>query len=114
MTCNVYQELLSAWLDGELSSFEQRELREHLDQCPGCRADWEVMGRIQEQIGRLVEPSAPWELWERITTALDGDATPAASSDKIIYYPTARGRMPNKKEGKVSCLNTKFSRLSSH
>jgi len=114
MTCTIYQELLSAWLDGELSSFEQRELREHLDQCPGCRTDWEVMGRIREQIDRLVEPNVPLELWERITAALDKDVTPAASSDKIIYYPTARGRMLDEKEGKASCLNTKFNRLSSH
>ena len=114
MTCTTYQELLSAWLDGELSSFEQRELREHLDQCPGCRTDWEVMGRIQEQIDRLVEPGVPPELWERITTAPDKDVTPPASSDKIIYYTTARGRMLEKKKGKASCLNTRFSRPPSH
>ena len=114
MTCTTYQELLSAWLDGELSSFEQRELREHLDQCPGCRTAWEDMGRIQEQIDRLVEPNAPPELWEQIETALDRNATPAASSDKIIYYPTARGRMLEKKKGKAPCLNTKFNRQSSH
>ena len=114
MTCTTYQELLSVWLDGELSSFEQRELREHLDQCPGCRADWENMGRVQEQIDRLVEPNAPPELWEQITTVLDKDVAPPASSEKIIYYPTARGRMLDRKEGKASCLNTKFSRPSSH
>lgn len=93
MTCTTYQELLSAWLDGELSSFEQRELREHLDQCPSCRAAWEAMGRIQEQMDRLVEPNAPPELWERVTAALDRDFAPVASSEKIIYFATARGRM---------------------
>ncbi|MFQ6044541.1 MAG: zf-HC2 domain-containing protein, partial [Candidatus Poribacteria bacterium] len=55
MTCATYQDLLSAWLDGELSSFEQQQLRKHLSQCPHCQATWKTMERLQEQVERLVE-----------------------------------------------------------
>ena len=112
MTCTIYQDLLSAWLDRELSSFEQQQLRNHLSQCPHCRATWEAMERIQEQVERLVEPDVPPELWEQIVTALDKDVPTAVSSDKVIYA-TARGRMVAKKRGEKSWLNTRFSRLSS-
>lgn len=113
MICITYQEMLSAWLDGELSSFEQRKLREHLDQCPGCRMDWKAMSRIQEQVDHLIEPDMPPELWERIVTELDEDTEASISSEKVIYYPTIRGRMLAEGKGKTSCLNIKFNRLSS-
>lgn len=112
MTCAIYQDLISAWLDGELSSFEQQKLRDHLSQCPHCQSTWEAMGRLQEQVERLVEPDAPQELWERIMTALD-ESMPTAVSDKVIYYPTARGRIVAKKKGEKSWSNTRFSRLLS-
>jgi hypothetical protein len=111
MTCATYQDLISAWLDGELSSFEQQQLRQHISQCSCCQATWEAIGRLQEQVERLVEPEVPQELWERIMTALD-KSMPTAVSDKVIYYPTARGRMVAKRKERESCLNTRFSRLS--
>ena len=40
MKCNVYRELISAWMDNEISSFEKQELQEHLDQCSDCRLVW--------------------------------------------------------------------------
>ncbi len=111
MTCATYQDLLSAWLDGELSSFEQQQLRNHLSQCPRCQATWEAMERLQEQVERLAEPDVPQELWERITTAKRKDV-PTAVSDRVIYYSAARGRMVAKRKERKSCLNTRFSRLS--
>ena len=45
--CETYLEWISAHLDGQLSDEEERELEEHLDQCPTCRA-------IEERLARLV------------------------------------------------------------
>ena len=67
MKCNIYHELISAWMDNEISSFEKQELQEHLDQCPDCRAVWKSMSRLQEQIQRLAKPDVPDELWNQIT-----------------------------------------------
>ena len=36
--CVTYQEMISAMLDGELTSAQQRDLEEHLALCPECRA----------------------------------------------------------------------------
>jgi predicted anti-sigma-YlaC factor YlaD len=37
-TCEIYQDIISAALDGELSAFEEQALREHLTNCAACRA----------------------------------------------------------------------------
>ncbi|MFQ6042284.1 MAG: zf-HC2 domain-containing protein, partial [Candidatus Poribacteria bacterium] len=98
--------------DGELSSFEQQQLRKHLSRCPHCQATWKSMESLQEQVERLVEPDAPRELWERIMTALEKEA-PKAASGKVIYYPAARGRMVAKGKEGESWFNTRFNRPSS-
>ena len=36
--CQHYEELISAYLDGELSSHEEEVLRAHLASCPKCAA----------------------------------------------------------------------------
>ena len=38
MNCRCAQNLLSAYVDGELAGVEMLRLREHLGVCPACRA----------------------------------------------------------------------------
>jgi predicted anti-sigma-YlaC factor YlaD len=88
MKCTIYQELISAWLDDEISSFEKLELQKHLDQCPSCRAIWKSVSYLQEQILRLTDPDVPDELWNRITEEIRKDK----QTEKVILLPTAYGR----------------------
>jgi anti-sigma factor RsiW len=37
MTCEQWREEISAWVDGELTSFQRREVARHARSCPGCR-----------------------------------------------------------------------------
>lgn len=110
MTCDDYQKLLSAWLDGELSSFEEQALCDHMDRCPLCRATWQVMRRLQEQIDGLQESEPPLRLWERIETKL--------TSSQILpeeWIVTARGRVLAKTErGERLCLSIPFNRQALH
>ena len=55
--CEKYLEWISAHLDGQLSDEEERELEEHLDQCPTCRAIEERLhsGRHGPSSGRAVQ-----------------------------------------------------------
>jgi predicted anti-sigma-YlaC factor YlaD len=88
MKCIIYQELISAWLDNEISSFEKRELQEHLDQCSDCRAVWKSLSYLQEQILRLTDPSVPDELWNQVTEEIRKDK----QTEKVVLLPTAYGR----------------------
>lgn len=110
MTCNDYQKLLSAWLDGELSGFEEQVLCDHLDRCPLCRSTRQVMRRLQERIDDLQEPEPPMGLWEQVEIKL--------TSSQILqeeWIVTARGRLPAKTERRERlCLRIPFNHPALH
>jgi anti-sigma factor RsiW len=59
MTCERIEELLSAYLEGELSGAEKREVEAHLAGCPSCA---ELLSFLRETQGALsslpeIEPS---------------------------------------------------------
>lgn len=67
--CEKYWILLSAGLDGELSSEEERELEEHLRACPACRALSEELSGIHTAMsGPAAE--APAQLLENVMAAV--------------------------------------------
>jgi len=97
MKCNIYRELISAWMDNEISSFEKQELQEHLDQCSDCRAVWKSLSYLQEQIKRLVDPDVPDELWNQITKEIEffriGRGSENCMSLKSPFIPLSKGGM---------------------
>lgn len=61
MSCEIWQNELDRYLDGELPEEQQRSLRQHLDGCPACAR--EALGRVQlkrsvAMAGRRYQPSA--------------------------------------------------------
>ena len=59
MSCDKYLELLSARLDGALTVEEERELEEHLANCPGCRAAGAQLAALQGTFPELEEIEVP-------------------------------------------------------
>ena len=57
--CARYVELLSARLDGELTPAEERELEEHLEVCPACRALEGQLSVLHGSFAALEETPAP-------------------------------------------------------
>ena len=57
--CEFWLEQLSARLDGELTSEEERELARHLVQCPDCRALSEQLEALSAGLQDLEEIPAP-------------------------------------------------------
>ncbi len=53
--CNYYNTLISASLDGELTSEEERELRQHLDSCRECRSYLQLMKSVSGALGESLE-----------------------------------------------------------
>jgi len=92
MTCQ--RELLSALMDDELSSLEERLLHEHLDNCEECRAEHRRMLRLQESVQKLNVPEVPANLWEGIQERLSRPKeTQYRRNGKIVAYPTVRRRL---------------------
>lgn len=70
------EQLLSAYLDGELPDAQADELKMHLAECPDCRRALEAFGRSDTLIRDLpsLEPSAQFDrtFWEKIETLESG------------------------------------------
>ena len=66
MNCEQMNELLSAWLDGELSETERRQMQAHLEQCAQCRALFEQLQALHTSFSDLDEISAPEGFAQRV------------------------------------------------
>lgn len=55
-SCEKYMEMASAYLDGELSPEESAELLAHLEACPGCRAFYEAISGISDDLEVVEAP----------------------------------------------------------
>ncbi len=50
------RERLSAWLDGELTPEERREVAGHLEVCPECRRELDLLKGLDAALGSLEAP----------------------------------------------------------
>ncbi len=83
MKCENAFELISASLDGELTAAEEARLREHLAQCPACRALQAELAGLQAATQAGLETVAPPELKARIMDELPAQRKPAG---KVVYW----------------------------
>lgn len=72
MNCRIVQRRLASYIDGELSNDEARKIREHLNLCNSCRAEFDSHKRVKELVSSLPhrEPSREFEqrLLSRLAT----------------------------------------------
>lgn len=59
MNCQEIKELLSAYLDGELSSKEQLEEEKHLSACSNCQLKLESLKTVQKALSNLEKSEPP-------------------------------------------------------
>ncbi len=83
MTCDNAFELISASLDGELTAAEEEQLRDHLAQCPACRALQTELSGLQTATRAELEAVAPPELKANIMENLPVQRKPAG---KVVYW----------------------------
>ncbi len=50
MTCRLYEEQLSSYLDGELPAARAARLEAHLKTCPHCQAELDALGGIATRL----------------------------------------------------------------
>ncbi|MBR7081610.1 MAG: zf-HC2 domain-containing protein [Oscillospiraceae bacterium] len=88
--CTKYQDMISSYIDGELTFAEKRELTEHVAACPSCRTMFEAYSAIFGNLGEtMAEP--PESLKERVMSAI--------GASRVQYVsPVAAARAPKVKK----------------
>lgn len=64
--CAKTQELISGYLDNELTQQQRQQLRVHLESCDNCRTVYEDLKAMQASIGNLQYPDCEEEKMEKI------------------------------------------------
>ncbi len=59
LTCDIYIEMISAGIDGELTDSEAAELEGHLNVCESCRARSDIMTVQSQSMKTLPIPVQP-------------------------------------------------------
>ena len=77
MECDKAKELLSAYLDGEVTEKERHLLEEHLDSCKSCRQEFEELRRIVGLVASLPKEAAPEGFAQRTVASLPAPGTGA-------------------------------------
>ena len=63
--CEIYQELISRMVDGDLSAREEADLARHIETCPDCAALFQAFSAISGQISEDLE-EAPFDLRDNV------------------------------------------------
>jgi len=80
MDCKEICELLTAYLDGEVTPKEKAYIETHLLGCPKCRAELEAFSATRENLrGALTamaeQAALPPRIWERIKNRVEGEGS---------------------------------------
>lgn len=77
MNCTACERNLSAYIDDQLDGEIRRQLEEHFDACPTCRAEYESHLAVWEAVGSADHPGASGDLWSAVEGQLGqtGQAT---------------------------------------
>ena len=84
--CEMYQELISCLLDGELNEEESTALAEHLEHCPECEAMFETFTGLSKSISENME-EVPEGLHENIMAAVRREDIKNKNSKKKLSKP---------------------------
>lgn len=79
MNCRKANNLLSAYLDGELAGVEQLQVREHLRQCDDCRFEYESLLCTKRLLANLALRDPRPQFEECILRRLAEERTPVAA-----------------------------------
>lgn len=93
MNCRKVNQLLSAYMDGELCGVDQRQVFEHLARCPECDQEYQSFLQMKRMLGcmRTQQPSP--DLQARISYALTWEENQAANRTPSMLWMRMRMRM---------------------
>lgn len=87
MTCKQIQELLSSYLEQDLTSRDKREFEAHIKQCPDCSEILTLMQEIRTSLRNFPQPEPSSELLSRLYSIPEKRKSPW-SIRNIIFSPS--------------------------
>lgn len=90
--CRIFEQQISASLDGELSREEETALREHLRRCESCRAYARVLERLSAAYQEDI-PAPPAMLGENIMAAVRAAGPIKKKKAVILPFPRRVGAL---------------------
>jgi len=82
VTSQHLDEVLSAYLDGELTAAERIDVEAHLEDCAECRSDLEAEADVRRLVRELPAVDAPFGFYERILRDGPGVAPTTETTEK--------------------------------
>jgi anti-sigma factor RsiW len=77
MNCQACKNLISAYIDSELSGEQMRRMREHLSRCPECEAGLEEFKAVQNLVRDLPTMQPPEGFEDRILAFVESESSRA-------------------------------------
>ncbi|MGH8909555.1 MAG: anti-sigma factor family protein [Egibacteraceae bacterium] len=71
--CAGFEELLSAWLDGQIAAADRARISAHLDECPRCRVSLEALARTRALLRSVPVRQVPVGLFSMLAVDLPPD-----------------------------------------
>ena len=84
MQCAECQNLLSEFLDGDLTDRVRGDVDRHLGQCAGCTTLRDDLARIIEASAALPLHTPPARVWERVQAGLGGGTVVAWNAERAL------------------------------
>jgi negative regulator of sigma E activity len=87
--CEIFEPLISAMLDGELTETEQNELLAHLDECSTCRAQVQAFQNVDQAVSSMNSTAIAYEESLEKTKSTDRLSNGKLSVDRsIVAHPS--------------------------
>ncbi|MEM7483029.1 MAG: zf-HC2 domain-containing protein [Acidobacteriota bacterium] len=83
MTTHASTDLLSAYLDGELSADDSQRIAEHVADCPACRADLASLRRVIDRLRRVERAAPPPVLAQHVQRRVALEGRPQGLVDRL-------------------------------
>lgn len=83
LTSHLSDELLSAYLDGELKETKAERVEQHLEACSGCRARVDGLRRVVRSLARLERAAPPPVLARRVERRIALEGRPSSMLERL-------------------------------
>ena len=90
MNCRKVNQLLSAYIDGELRGVEHRQVFEHLARCSECEQEYESFLQMKRMLGCMRTQQPTPDLQARIAYALSWEEAQAAGRTPSMLWMRLR------------------------
>ena len=71
MKCNILRKKLLAYSDGELSPRQSTAIRNHLNHCPDCKKQFEMLSNIFNSADGFKRTVTPHSLWTKLSSKIE-------------------------------------------